>query len=58
LNLSKTVKNKLGIENNRGTFNNIVTYLNKNSSLKWVLIVFAFYVLLFVIIALINSFQE
>ena len=47
LNLSKTVKNKLGIENNRGTFNNIVTYLNKNSSLKWVLIVFAFYVLFY-----------
>jgi hypothetical protein len=58
LHLSNLAKNKLGIKNNRSTVNNIVTYLNKNSTLKWILIFCAFYFLLFVIIALLNFFQE
>ena len=51
-------KADVGIKNNRSTVNNIVTYLNKNSTLKWILIFCAFYFLLFVIIALLNFFQE
>ena len=58
LHLSNLAKNKLGIKNNRSTVNNIVTYLNKNSTLKLILIFCAFYFLLFVIIALLNFFQE
>lgn len=58
LRLSNMAKNKLGIESNISTVNNIVTYLNKNSNLKWGLIVIAVYFFLFVIIALLNYFQE
>ena len=58
LRLSNMAKNKLGIESNRSAVNNIVTYLNKNSNLKWGLIVFAVYVFLFLVIALLNYFQE
>lgn len=58
LHLFNITKKKLGIENSGSSVNKMVTYLNKNSSLKWVLIVFAFYVLLFVIIGLMNYFQE
>ncbi len=58
LRLSNMAKNKLGIESNRSAVNNIVTYLNKNSNLKWGLIVFAVYVFLFLVIALLNYFKE
>ena len=58
LHLSNMAKNKLGIENSRSTVNIMVTYLNKNSNLKWGLIVIAVYVLLFVIISILNYFQE
>ena len=58
LNLSKIVKNKLGVENNDTTVNKIVNYLNKNSTIKWGLVVFAVYVLLFAVIGLLNYFQE
>ena len=58
LNLSKVVKNKLGIENRYSVVDKLVNYLYKNSGLKWVIIVFSIYVLLFVIIGLINYFQE
>ena len=57
LHLFNITKNKLGIENNRSNVNKMVTYLNKNSTLKWGLIVLAVYVLLFVIIGLMNYFQ-
>ena len=57
LNLSNMAKNKLGIENSRSTVNIMVTYLNKNSNLKWGLIVIAVYVLLFVIISILNYSQ-
>ena len=58
LRLANTANNKLGIESNRSAVNNIVTYLNKNSNLKWGIIVFAVYVFLFLVIALLNYFQE
>ncbi|MDC0098060.1 hypothetical protein OAI37_05425 [Flavobacteriaceae bacterium] len=58
LNLSKVVKNKLGIENRYSAVDKLVNYLYKNSGLKWVIIVFSIYVLFFVIIGLINYFQE
>lgn len=58
LHLSNTIKNKLGIENSRSNVNKMFTYLNKNSSLKWGLILFTFYVLLFVIIASINVLSQ
>jgi len=58
LNLSKVVKNKLGIKNRYSAVDKLVNYLNKNSGLKWVLIIFSIYVLLFVIIGLMNYFQE
>ena len=57
LHLSNMAKNKLGIENRRSTVNIMVTYLNKNSNLKWGLIVIAVYVLLFVIISILNYSQ-
>jgi len=58
LNLSKLVKNKLGVEDSRGTVFKFVNYLNKNSGLKWGLIIFAFYVVLFVVIGLLNFFNN
>lgn len=58
LHLLNITKNKLGIKNNRSNVNKMVTYLIKNSTLKWGLIVLAVYVLLFVIIGLMNYFQE
>ncbi|MDG1101495.1 MAG: hypothetical protein P8N29_09825 [Saprospiraceae bacterium] len=58
LNLSKIAKNKLGIEYSSSTINNVVNYLNKNSNLKWGLIVFAAYVLLFSILGILNLFND
>ncbi len=58
LNLSKVVKNNLGIVNRHSASDRLVNYLYKNSGLKWGLIVFFIYVLLFVIIGLMNYFQE
>lgn len=58
LHLFNITKTKLGIENNSSNVNKMVTYLNKNSNLKWGLIVLAVYVLLFLVIALLNYFQE
>lgn len=58
LNLSKIAKNKLGIEYSSSTINNLVNYLNKNSNLKWDLIVFAAYVLLFSILGILNLFID
>ena len=58
LNLSKVVKNNLGIVNRHSASDRLVNYLYKNSGLKWGLIVFLIYVLLFVIIGLMNYFQE
>ena len=58
LNLSRLVKNKLGVEDSRGIVFKFVNYLNKNSGLKWGLIIFAFYVVLFVVIGLLNFFNN
>jgi hypothetical protein len=58
LHLFNITKKKLGIENNRSNVNKMVTYLNKNSNLKWGLIVLAVYILLFLVIALLNYFQQ
>ncbi len=58
LHLSNRAKNKLGVKNSKSTINNVITYLNKNSTLKLGIIVFAVYVLLFIIIAVMNYFQE
>ena len=58
LNLSNMAKSKLGIKNSRSIVNNMVTYLNKNSNLKWGIIVFAVYAFLFLVIALLNYFQK
>ncbi len=58
LHLFNITRKKLGLENSGSSVNKIITYLNKNSNLKWGLIVFAVYVFLFLVIALLNYFQE